>query len=57
MKVSIVGELIEHSNGVIELFKWVIDCGCCTTIEEVVNAHRQELIRLAKKSGTYKYIK
>ena len=57
MKVSIVGELIEHSNGVIELFKWVIDCGCCTTIEEVVHAHRQELIRLAKKSGTYKYIK
>jgi hypothetical protein len=54
MKVSIVGELIEHSNGVIDLFKWVFDCDCCSGIEEVAQTHRQELIELAKKSGTYK---
>ena len=57
MKVSIVGELIEHSNGIIDLYRWVFDCDCCSTIDEVVQVHREELIRLAKKSGTYKYVK
>jgi len=57
MRISIVGELIEHSNGIIDLFGWVFDCDCCSNIEEMVQTHKQELIGLAKKSGTYKYIK
>ena len=57
MKVSIIGELIEHSNGNIDLFKWVFDCDCCSNIDEAVRVHRQQLIGLANKAGTYKYIK
>ena len=57
MKVSIVGELTEHGNGVIDLFKWVFDCDCCSSIDEAVQVHRQEFIGLAKKSGTYKLTK
>jgi len=56
MKVSIIGELIEHSNGVIDLFGWVFDCDCCSTIYEAAFKHRTELIKLAKQAGTYKYI-
>ena len=57
MKVSIVGELTEHGNGVIDLFKWVFDCDCCSSIDEAVQVHRQEFIGLAKKSRTYQFTK
>ena len=53
MKVSIVGKLVEHANGIIDLDGWVFDCGCCASLEEAVKTHRQEFIKLAKEAGTY----
>ena len=55
MNVSIIGELVEHTNGDIDLCGWVFDCDCCSKIDEAVQVHHQELIRIAKEAGTYSF--
>ena len=55
MKVSIIGKLVEHANGLIDLNGWVFDCDCCSLLHDAVVKHRDELIKLAKEAGTYSY--
>ena len=55
MEVSLVGKLVEHTSGYIDLYGWDFDCDCCSDIDEAAKTHRQELISLAKEAGTYSY--
>ena len=55
MKATIVGTLVEHAEGYLDLVGWVFDCDCCSTIDEAARTHRQEFIKLAKEAGTYSW--
>ena len=55
MNISLVGELVEHAEGYIDLEKWIFDCDCCSSVQEAAWVHRKELIKLAKEAGTYSY--
>ena len=55
MKVDRIGTLKEHLDGRIDLQYWVFDCACCSFPHEAANKHRDELIGLAKKNGTYSF--
>ena len=54
MEVTNVGTLVENADGTMDMQYWIFDCSCCSTIDEAVQKHRTELIKLAKQAGTYK---
>jgi len=53
--VTKVGLLTEHSDGRIDLFDWNFDCDCCLTPHVAAYRHHEELIKLAKETGTYRF--